>query len=1218
MTEQDIFLAALEIENPAQRADYLARACAGDSALRRQVEGLLAAHARSGPFLDVPVLRQMAGDAAGIETGSPEQAPPAAIDLSFLQPSARPGSLGRLGHYEIQEIIGRGGYGIVLKAFDDVLHRVVAIKVMTPEMAATSPARKRFLREARAAAAIRHDNVVSIHAVEDEPLPFLVMEYIAGPTLQQRLDDTGPLDVPEVVKIGQQVASGLAAAHAMGLVHRDIKPANIILERGTGRIKLTDFGLARTSDDASLTQSGGITGTPLYMSPEQAQGGAIDPRSDLFSLGSVLYALVSGRPPFRAANPLAVMKRVVEDRPRPIQEIIPEVPDWLVAIIARLHAKDPADRFASALEVADLLAGCLSQLQQRGRVEIPVVDPASVGTAQTLAASPLPVPAQAFATHGHQLRPHRRWIAAAAMMIALLAGLGMTEATGVTNFRGTVVRLFSPDGTLVVEVDDPAVSISIDGADVVITGAGVKEIRLKPGQHKLLASKDGKLLHQELVTVARDGRQVIRVSKEAGPATEVSPAAAGTPTAEQRKSLEWVLSIGGIVEVNEGGQLRQLNRAAGDRLPREPFKVSGIAFGGSEVDDSSIEALRSVPPISDYLGITNYMADEGLSDIGLEKLAGYPALRDIASLTVRCPKVTDRGLAHLRFPKLRSLDLWAAQVTDAGLVHLRETPNLTYLNFNAERTTAAGIATVVASCPKLTSLQLGGEWVTDDVCEPLTRLRKLRELVFCFGARITEVGIRRLRDLPELTTLRFTYGPLTDADLAGLKDLPALRNFEANSGPSLTDQGLIHLGQCSGLTSIVLRGQKVTKSGIETLAAALPHCRIDWDGGVIEPAPADADRDAAEWVLSLGGFGQLVIGEKTHMFSSIKELPAGSFRVNGISLTWNGKVTDAGLEHLEGLTRLNGLALQKTQVTDAGLVHLKGLTTLNILDLSGARQVRDTGLAHLAGLTNLHTLGLSGTQVSDAGLIHLKKLTNLGNLNLGDTQITDAGLRHLKALHNLDALSLYENGQFSDAGLEHLKELTRLRYLDLHDTRIGDAGLAHVKELTGLMSLHLAGTRVTDAGLAHLKDLTRLTTLQLAGTRVTDAGLEHLKNLVTLADLNLGFTPLDDVGLGNLKALPNLQSINLNGTKVSDAGLEHLTPLTKLAELWLQKTRVTDAGLDHVKGLANLRTLRLQDTNVTRAGVETLATALPGCRIEWDGGVLEPTDTPATAEIPNN
>src|SRR5262249_42172984 len=161
-----------------------------------------------------------------------------------------------------------------------------------------------------------------------------------------RLDRTGPLDVPALLRIGRQVAAGLAAAHAHGIIHRDIKPANILLEQGTEtKARLTDFGLARAADDASLTQSGLIAGTPRYMAPEQARGETVDHRPDLFSLGSVLYVLLGGRPPFRAPTTLAVLKRVCEDTPRPIREIIPEAPPWLCEVISKLHAKKPEDRF---------------------------------------------------------------------------------------------------------------------------------------------------------------------------------------------------------------------------------------------------------------------------------------------------------------------------------------------------------------------------------------------------------------------------------------------------------------------------------------------------------------------------------------------------------------------------------------------------------------------------------------------------------------------------------------------------------------------------------------------------------------------------------------------------------------------------------------------------------------------------------------------------------
>jgi hypothetical protein len=309
---------------------------------------------------DAPPLAAAAGEAVGDDVLPPI----GGLDL-YLAPTDDPRMLGRVGTYEIAGLVGCGGMGIVLKAFDAALNRYVAIKVLAPHLALSAAARKRFAREAKAAAAVVHDNVVAIHAVADaRGMPYFVMPYIRGVSLEKRLQQTGALGVVEVLRIGMQIADGLAAAHAQGLVHRDIKPANILLEDGVERVTLTDFGLARAVDDASLTQSGVLAGTPQYMSPEQAGGRAVDHRSDLFSLGSVLYALCTGRPPFRADSTLAVLRRVEEDTPRPIREINPDVPEWLAAVIERLHAKDPADRFASAAEVAALLRGYLAHVQK--------------------------------------------------------------------------------------------------------------------------------------------------------------------------------------------------------------------------------------------------------------------------------------------------------------------------------------------------------------------------------------------------------------------------------------------------------------------------------------------------------------------------------------------------------------------------------------------------------------------------------------------------------------------------------------------------------------------------------------------------------------------------------------------------------------------------------------------------------------------------------------
>lgn len=339
----------------------LERLAAGDQICRELHEAASAfgpaATARARPA-DTPGLGSHSRDLPHIDD---------LIALDFLEPATKPGSLGRLGPYDVTELLGRGGFGIVLKAFDGALNRFVAIKVLAAQLAVSAAARNRFAREARAAAAVVHENVVAIHAVDAwKGLPYLVMPCIDGRSLQERVDRDGPLAVKEVLRIGMQAALGLAAAHDQGLVHRDVKPSNILLENGVERVRLSDFGLARAIDDASQTQSGVIAGTPQYMSPEQARGEPVDHRSDLFSLGSVMYFMCAGHPPFRANSTPAVLRRVCDDRPRSLRDVNPDVPPWLAALIDRLLAKEAGARYSSAAEVAEALKHHLAELQRTG------------------------------------------------------------------------------------------------------------------------------------------------------------------------------------------------------------------------------------------------------------------------------------------------------------------------------------------------------------------------------------------------------------------------------------------------------------------------------------------------------------------------------------------------------------------------------------------------------------------------------------------------------------------------------------------------------------------------------------------------------------------------------------------------------------------------------------------------------------------------------------
>jgi len=299
----------------------------------------------------------------------------AQFDIDLLAPPNDESSLGRLGSYDIQEVVGHGGMGVVFMASDERLRRTVAIKALNRSLASSSTARRRFIREARAAAAINHPNVVTIYAVEDHhDQPFLVMEYVSGGSLRERLRSEKRLDPIEVLRLSTQIAAGLAAAHAQGVIHRDVKPGNIMLEDALERVKITDFGLARVAmDNVELTSQGLAVGTPAYMAPEQVSGDKTDSRTDLFGLGCVMYAMLAGHSPFHGKHALEIAHKVAEHNPTELHKVDERTPQFLSEIVTRLLEKDPERRFQSAMEVANVLNSHLAIVNQTPTDELNVV-----------------------------------------------------------------------------------------------------------------------------------------------------------------------------------------------------------------------------------------------------------------------------------------------------------------------------------------------------------------------------------------------------------------------------------------------------------------------------------------------------------------------------------------------------------------------------------------------------------------------------------------------------------------------------------------------------------------------------------------------------------------------------------------------------------------------------------------------------------------------------
>jgi len=451
---------------------------------------------------------------SGLPSGTPGEYVPGDDDTEGqgdgLGPPQGPDEIGRLGSFQVVKLLGSGGMGSVFQAVDSQLGRFVALKVLRPRLAGSEVARQRFLREARAAAKLEHDHVVAIYQVgEDNGVPYLAMPLLHGQSLHNQLQGGGRLAGPEVLRIGREIAEGLAAAHAQGLIHRDIKPANVWIEEGSGRVKILDFGLARSAEEAGrLTQDGTILGTPAFMAPEQATGGRqVDHRSDLFSLGCVLYRMVTGRAPFAASSNAAMLLAIARNDPVPPRDLNPDVPAGLNDLILQLLAKDPAARPQSARSVVEAIRALE---QSRASAALSSAIPAitiNIGEEDPDSLILRPAPRARARTQRTAI-----WWIAAALAGVLLIGVVLAGI----NWLPWLGEELYDQGTLVLQSPSSAVAVAVkhEGRLVgVLDPSAGPVLRLGAGTYELVLSDTAQPLKlaSERVTLKRGERKLVRV-----------------------------------------------------------------------------------------------------------------------------------------------------------------------------------------------------------------------------------------------------------------------------------------------------------------------------------------------------------------------------------------------------------------------------------------------------------------------------------------------------------------------------------------------------------------------------------------------------------------------------------------------------------------------------------------------------------------------------------
>lgn len=660
-------------------------------------------------------------DATAAETHSD---PPRSWGLSdepteFLAPPEQPEEIGRLGPYRILAELGRGGMGVVFRAHDPALDRYVALKAMLPRLAAAPAARQRFLREAKSAAGLKHPHVVTIYQVgEDRGAPFLAMEFLDGEPLDNRIRRDGRLALGEVLRIGRESALGLAAAHSRGLVHRDIKPANLWLEGPTGNVKVLDFGLARTpAEEVHLTHFGMIVGTPAYMAPEQAESKVVDPRSDLFSLGCVLYQMCTGTLPFRGENTIAVLRALAVHDPPTVGKLRPETPPELSALVARLLAKNPEDRPASAQEVAESLCA----LEQLPTTEV------------------LPKPGTGRIGGS---RKRRLAVACAALAVALAM---------------IVILWPTPRGTVRIESDDPAVVVVFDKDGPTIRGAEREPITLRAGEHGVRITRGDFVFEADKLVLKKGAAVTLKVELLAGKlqvlqdgrvvATQNMPRSA-PPTANATRGeplSRWLREVASLpaedqvkavaaklVNLNpdfdgqvrhriEGGVVTRFEFATDHVTDLTPVRaLTGLTYlfcagtpwdKGQLIDLEPLRGMRltglmcacnKVADLSPLVGMKlTYLECAGTAVTDLEPLRGMP----LEQLQCRlCPGI--QSLAPLQGMPLKSLDCSNTRVSD--LTPLKGMP---LYNLSFARTQVADLSPLRGM--KLTTLGLRETKVTD-------------------------------------------------------------------------------------------------------------------------------------------------------------------------------------------------------------------------------------------------------------------------------------------------------------------------------------------------------------------------------------------------------------------------------------------------------------------------------------------------------------------------
>ncbi len=919
--------------------------------------------------------------------------PPSSMLPISLVPATRTGSdtLGvrssdaptipeRFGEFRILGELGRGGMGVVYRAEDPNLKREIAIKVMLPQYAANPDAKARFVREARSQAKVEHEHVAAIfHVAEHAGVPYLVMPLLKGMTLQAAIKANPRPPLTEVIRITREVAEGLAAAHEKGLVHRDIKPANIWLEGKKLRVRVLDFGLARAADveatdtnDGPLTAEGAIVGTPAYMSPEQARGDAVDGRTDLFSLGVMLYQMSAGELPFRGGSALAVLSALALHVPPPLSEKNPSVPPALSNLTERLLSKTAAGRPATAEAAAEELRAIELGLAGAVRV-IPLGDVPPIVVAD-VPAGPDP-----------------------------FADLDATEANS------------APDA-------EP-----IEDAEPVSARMPMKMTKSRTGS-PVWAMVGGVLL----AVVGVIGFVISQTGKKPEPevAKIEEPPKKGSsgitkkdlPVEVNRKAAD-LFNPYASLQIQFGTPEKLVQFAAGQLLPTEPFKLTQIWIHPTDPEPPADFATRAIPAVLE-LGALRIFHDANFklrwTDADIARLATSPLKETLISFRANIdptPKawdalkqfhlhdfmfngsrVTDQSVAELPpFVAIKRLEIpelgKSGGLTAKGCAKLLNIPDIKVLILDSPTGISAEVGKVIAGLPGLSDLSII-RCELDDAC------------------------IREISNAPDLRDLQL---PTSSIPSEGLKHFArAMKLDYLNlSGTKLSPVAIDALATIPRLKQLQLRQTGATEADAKKLNAALPRCRIYWEMGTLEPTDVHygvAERNLG--AISGNALLKLASGKTVEVIQN-GTIPDEPFTLAGY--TTGFIISDEQAKEFKAISTLTKIAFTASHLTADGLrCLLNSRETLTSLMLVGTGfPITNEMLDVIGEFSNLKSLHLVNSQPTTSEWKPLSKLKHLEGLKFVDPAFTNEGLKHVAALPKLVELDLADT-PISDAGIETL------------------------------------------------------------------------------------------------------------------------------------------------------------------------------------------------------